>query len=327
MFKAIVPSCLRMTYTFKTHFPLIIVSVILRHEGTIALYITFMKIITFIFCFCIASLFATNTPEQYISLYKADAIKEMKEYGIPASITLAQGMLESSYGNSILAQKANNHFGIKCHSEWTGEKYYMDDDAKNECFRKYNSVWESYRDHSKFLKEKSRYASLFTLSITDYKAWAEGLKAAGYATNPQYPQLLINLIERYHLNYYDANIVVADSTLHTVLLSKNHVKLVMAKEGDSFESIAKEFQMSTRRLRKYNDANDTILLKKDDVVYLQPKRRKGTEKFHVVATGEKYRDIAQFYAIKLKHLYKKNGLLEGSEPKKGDKLYLRNKKK
>ena len=251
----------------------------------------------------------------------------MKEYGVPASITLAQGMLESNYGNSELAQKAKNHFGIKCHSDWTGEKFYMDDDAKNECFRKYNSVWESFRDHSKFLKEKSRYATLFTLPINDYKAWAEGLKAAGYATNPQYPQLLINLIERYHLNYYDSEITLSDSTKHVVLLSKNHVKLVVAKEGDSFETISKEFQISVRRLRKYNDAGDTIVLKSGDVVYLQSKRKKGTEKTHVVAAGENYRDIAQFYSIQLKHLFKKNGIEVGSVPKKGDKLYLRKKKK
>jgi flagellum-specific peptidoglycan hydrolase FlgJ len=194
-----------------------------------------MKILLFIFSFCLASAFASNTPEQYIALYKNDAIKEMKEYGVPASITLAQGMLESSNGNSALAVKANNHFGIKCHSDWTGDTYHMDDDEKNECFRKYPNVLDSYRDHSKFLKERSRYAALFTLKITDYKGWAEGLKAAGYATNPKYPQLLVNLIERYQLYIYDSEIAVVDSTKHVVFLSKNHVKLVKAKDDDTFE--------------------------------------------------------------------------------------------
>lgn len=286
-----------------------------------------MKIITFLFSFCFASAFATNTPEQYIVLYKNDAIKEMKEYGVPASITLAQGMLESNYGNSVLAVKANNHFGIKCHSDWNGDTYHMDDDAKNECFRKYSSVLESFRDHSRFLKERSRYASLFTLEITDYKAWAKGLKEAGYATNPQYPQLLINLIERYQLNVYDTEMPVIDSTKHVVYLSKNHVKFVKAKEQDSFEKIGKEFGLSANRLRRYNDAEDTLQLKKGDVVFLQPKRSKGTQKIYEVQEGDTYRSIAQEYAIKLKYLYKKNNITAGSKPQKGDKLNLRKKKK
>ncbi|MFZ9956620.1 MAG: glucosaminidase domain-containing protein [Flavobacteriales bacterium] len=286
-----------------------------------------MKFFVFILSFSFCSLFANNTPEQYIALYKNDAIKEMKGYGVPASITLAQGMLESSNGNSTLAVKANNHFGIKCHSDWTGDTYHMDDDAKNECFRKYAHVLDSYRDHSKFLKERSRYAALFTLKITDYKGWAEGLKAAGYATNPKYPQLLINLIERYQLYIYDSEIEAIDSTKHVVFLSKNHVKLVKAKEDDSFEKIAKEFGVSAKRLRKYNDAADTLQLKKDDVVFIQPKRKKGTVKIYEVKESDTYRTISQDYAIRLKYLYKKNNIVPGSVPKKGEQLYLKKKKK
>ncbi len=286
-----------------------------------------MKIIAFLFSIWLASAFASSSPEQYIALYKNDAIKEMKEYGVPASITLAQGMLESSNGNSILAINANNHFGIKCHSDWTGDTYHMDDDAKNECFRKYPHVLDSYRDHSKFLKERSRYAALFALKISDYKGWAEGLKAAGYATNPKYPQLLINLIERYQLFIYDSENAFVDSSKHVVFLSKNHVKLVKAKEGDNFESIAKEFGVSAKRLRKYNDAADTLQLKKDDVVFIQPKRKKGSEKMYEVKDGDSYRSISQDYAIRLKDLYKKNNISPGAIPKKGDKLNLKKKKK
>lgn len=260
-------------------------------------------------------------------MYKNDAIKEMNEYGVPASITLAQGMLESNNGNSTLAIKANNHFGIKCHNDWNGDTYHMDDDAKNECFRKYSSVLESFRDHSKFLKERSRYTFLFSLEITDYKAWAKGLKEAGYATNPQYPQLLINLIERYQLNLYDSDVTLVDSTKHVVYISKNHVKFVKAKNEDTFEKLAKEFGVSAKRLKKYNDATDTITLKEGDVVFLQPKRAKGTQKEYDVKKGDTYRSISQEYAIKLKDLYKKNNISADSSPKEGERLNLRKKKK
>ena len=143
------------------------------------------------------------TTEEYIAQYKDVAIKKMREYKIPASITLAQGILESGSGNSRLARKANNHFGIKCHKEWHGKKFYMDDDEKHECFRKYPKAADSYRDHSKFLTQRGRYTFLFQYDITDYKKWAYGLKKAGYATNPKYPRLLIKIIEKYHLDQCD----------------------------------------------------------------------------------------------------------------------------
>ncbi|MCW3122512.1 MAG: Mannosyl-glycoprotein endo-beta-N-acetylglucosamidase [Flavipsychrobacter sp.] len=143
-----------------------------------------------------------NSTEEYIAFYKNTAIRQMRKYGIPASIILAQGILESSNGNSDLARYANNHFGIKCTNEWNGKTYYKDDDKPDECFRKYTDADASFRDHSEFLK-RSKYASLFNLKSTDYKGWAKGLKKCGYATNPKYPELLINLIERYKLQQYD----------------------------------------------------------------------------------------------------------------------------
>ncbi|MEE2931726.1 MAG: glucosaminidase domain-containing protein [Bacteroidota bacterium] len=144
-----------------------------------------------------------NKTELYIEKYKDLAIDEMNNYGIPASITLSQGILESGNGESRLALEANNHFGIKCHNEWNGEKIYADDDEKGECFRKYSTVFNSYRDHSIFLSERKRYTSLFDLSPKAYKKWAKGLKKAGYATNPDYAKKLIKLIKKYNLNQYD----------------------------------------------------------------------------------------------------------------------------
>jgi hypothetical protein len=274
-------------------------------------------------------LVAAFTPEQYIERYRNDAVIEMMEYAIPASITLAQGMLESNYGNSTLAVLANNHFGIKCHADWTGDTYHMDDDAKNECFRKYNDVLESYRDHSKFLKTRSRYAALFALKKDDYKAWAEGLKAAGYATNPKYPQLLISMIERYVLYQYDHQVAVnyaPSDSLPLVFLSLNHVKYTLAKKNDSFESIAKARRLNLYLLKKYNDAGDSIALHEGDIVYLQPKRRKGTQDSCVLRQNDSYRALAQKYGIKLKFLYRKNNLVPGSTPRAGAVLFLRKRK-
>ncbi len=252
----------------------------------------------------------------------------MKEFGVPASITLAQGMLESSNGNSTLAVNANNHFGIKCHSDWTGDTYHMDDDAVNECFRKYPSVLDSYRDHSKFLKNRTRYAALFLLEKTDYKGWAQGLKDAGYATNSKYPQLLVSLIERYSLQQYDTvSSLPADTTARKILVSSNHVKYIIAREGDTWQSLAKVLQMHQNRLMKYNDANDSTKIGSREYIYIQPKRRKATVEIYIVENGDTYRSIAQKYAIKLKHLYKKNNSTEDVELKAGSKLYLRKKKK
>jgi LysM repeat protein len=216
------------------------------------------------------------TPETYIDRFKYIAIAEMDKNGIPASITLAQGLLESGNGNSDLAIKANNHFGIKCNGEWNGKKIYKDDDEKNECFRVYGSAEQSFVDHSEFLKRK-RYASLFDLKKDDYKGWAKGLKEAGYATNPKYPDLLINLIERYQLYRFDGKDYPADrvkredrviteiatekpqETEKGKMKSSVSMKIYEVKEGDTLYSIAKTFGLSVADLKTLNNLqSDTV---------------------------------------------------------------------
>lgn len=282
---------------------------------------------------------------EYIEKFKDDAIKEMERYGIPASITLAQGILESGNGNSKLARLANNHFGIKCHSDWQGDTYIQDDDHKDECFRKYKDPLESFEDHSEFLR-KPRYADLFELKITDYKGWAHGLKKAGYATNPKYPSLLIDIIERNNLVQYDEGydsknakknkpdspkIVATASTKsntvgHQVRLHQNNIRYFEASAGESIEDIAQEFNMGLWQIYKYNDLDKVDHVPTDGIIYLQPKRSKAKEDFHTLQKGETMWDVSQKYGIKLKHLYKKNRMDVGDEPKEGTKLYLRKKK-
>lgn len=278
---------------------------------------------------------------EYIEKYKDDAIQEMHHSGVPASITLAQGILESGDGNSPLALYANNHFGIKCHSSWKGETFIMDDDEKNECFRKYNSAYESFKDHSEFLTSRSRYASLFELNITDYKGWAKGLKAAGYATNPKYADLLIALIEKHELYRFDnyakvpskqlaknkTSSVLAESQSKRIVKLRNNIKYTFVSDGDDVASIAADFDMNTWQIYKYNDLNKSDKLKSGEIIYLQPKRNKATEEFHVVKSGETMREIAQMHGVKLKQLYKKNNLIVGTQPQAGQKLSLRKKLK
>jgi flagellum-specific peptidoglycan hydrolase FlgJ len=195
-----------------------------------------------------------NSTEDYIAFFKAVAIHEMKLYGIPASITLAQGILESGSGKGRLARQANNHFGIKCH-DWTGPRIYHDDDRAQECFRKYNDPSQSYRDHSLFLAKRKRYADLFKHKITDYKAWARGLKRAGYATDPQYPKKLISLIERYKLYRYDIfdkkkkNKKERDRTFQTHRVQK----------GDTLYSIAKRYNTTVEYIKSSNNLNSNAL--------------------------------------------------------------------
>ncbi|MBV6485534.1 MAG: hypothetical protein KFKLKKLM_02104 [Flavobacteriales bacterium] len=278
---------------------------------------------------------------EYIEKYKDDAIQEMHHSGVPASITLAQGILESGDGNSPLALYANNHFGIKCHASWKGETFIMDDDEKNECFRKYNSAYESFKDHSEFLTSRSRYASLFELNITDYKGWAKGLKAAGYATNPKYADLLIALIEKHELYRFDnyakvpskqlaknkTSSVLAESQSKRIVKLRNNIKYTFVSDGDDVASIAADFDMNTWQIYKYNDLNKSDKLKSGEIIYLQPKRNKATEEFHVVKSGETMREIAQMHGVKLKQLYKKNNLIVGTQPQTGQKLSLRKKLK
>lgn len=285
------------------------------------------------------------TRSEYIERYKNEAIKEMQRSGVPASITLAQGILESGDGNSLLAKNANNHFGIKCHSDWEGKTFHKDDDAKNECFRKYNSVLESYHDHSEFLKKK-RYAALFELDITDYKAWAKGLKDAGYATNPKYPELLIGIIEQNELYQFDQlglkifasktkKTKSSDSNKNSSKVGKigtlkikthlNNIKYIELEPGYSLESLADELNMAPWQFRKYNDLEKEESLKSEGTLFLQPKRNKAKENYHIVENGETMWDISQKHGIKLTKLLKKNRMKQGEEAKVGQKLSLRKK--
>ncbi len=299
------------------------------------------------------------TPEEYIQTYKDIAIREMKTHKIPASITLAQGLLESGAGNSALAREAKNHFGIKCHKGWEGDTYYMDDDEKNECFRKYDDVEQSFRDHSEFLCGRSRYAALFDLDITDYEGWAKGLKAAGYATNPKYAQLLIDRIRLYDLTQYDqiALGLLAESDVEPIdpeadeyfelafspkdksifpladmtpegrfIYENNGVRFVYAKEGETPESMAKTFGIKFKRFCQYNCLKhpEEVVFHSGDVVYLEKLRNKNWKaKKYTVQEGETLRDVALRFAVKPEKILRKNGLKEGKKLHKGQELWLR----
>lgn len=264
----------------------------------------------------------------YVGAWKQIAVQQMIDFKIPASITLAQGILESGSGNSMLAQKGNNHFGIKCHG-WEGEKIYFDDDAKGECFRVYDNAELSYVDHSEFLTGKSRYNGLFDLELTDYKGWAKGLRSAGYATNPKYPHLLIDIIERLDLNELDKLGVptverklqpiakTSTSSTRTISVHKNKVKYVVAKNGDTFYKISKEVGLSLWQLYKYNDfSTNKEFLIEGDVIYIQPKKIRAKErkaKFTVSKYNTSLKDISQKEAIKMKRLLRKNDGFDSNE--------------
>lgn len=280
---------------------------------------------------------------QYVDMWKDVAIQHMNEYGIPASITLAQGILESANGNSALAKYANNHFGIKCH-DWEGEGYYKDDDKKDECFRRYFSASESYKDHALFLKHRGRYSFLFDLKVNDYKGWAKGLKKAGYATNPKYPQLLIKIIEDLELYQYDEmNFVpsidnktiahnkavdkkpaLVEKNQHKVLEHKTKRKYIKAQAGDTYYKLAQEFDMGMWQFYKYNDLGKRDVLIPGEIIYLQPKRNKAPKsKPYYRANGETLREISQTEGIKLKKLLKYNPGLEPDRPVENIKIALR----
>jgi len=266
-----------------------------------------------------------QTPNQYIEKYKELAIIEMHRSGVPASITLSQGVLESSSGNSRLAKYANNHFGIKCKGNWTGKTIYANDDAPDECFRAYESVLESYKDHSDFLRKNWRYHELFDLKITDYKGWCHGLRKAGYATNPQYGKILINLVERYTLNQYDTHkLPQPSSTLAQETI--NDVPVKKAQAGETIESIAQENYVKDKHIRKWNDLPQDAEIATGDLVYLKPKRRRGSQAEHIVTASDNMRAISQTYGIKLKQLYKKNRMEMGTQPQVGEVLYMQKKR-
>ena len=267
--------------------------------------------------------------EAYIKKYRELAVEEMKKYHIPASITLAQGLLESGAGQSALARKSNNHFGIKCGSDWYGKTVSHDDDARGECFRAYKHPKDSYEDHSKFLAGRPRYASLFNLNITDYRGWARGLKKAGYATNPRYADQLIGIIELYELYKYDDKNYLKwlkkNPNPHQTYIA-NDLLYIVVRAGDSWKSISQEFDISQKKLRKYNDLYKGYALQVGDILYLEKKNKKADKEHivHVLRAGESMYSISQKYGIRLKNLYKLNKMDEDDPaPKIGTILRLR----
>jgi hypothetical protein len=312
-----------------------------------------MKNLIFVFSFFVVSiLFATDSnsdkqsrSETYESFFAGEAVRQMEKSGIPASITLAQGMIESGYGLSELAQKSNNHFGIKCHG-WTGKSVKYDDDAKDECFRVYDNAFESYDDHTSFLTSRSRYDFLFEYSNTDYKKWAKGLKKAGYATHSKYADMLIEKIEKSELWKYDKmsskdfhdneeiekiepQIVIFKGeeiplcNSHEVRLTKRNVRYIVATSGDTFFKLSREFNMSLWQLHCYNDIVGKDCISQGDFIYLQPKsKRYNGKEDKVYSKEETISELSQRLCIRLKTLLKYNpqfnegqALEEGTEVK------------
>ena len=309
-------------------------------------------IISFIlFIFLSISAFSQRiSREEYIRQWQLVAIEEMNRSGIPASITIAQGCLESGNGNSQLSRESNNHFGIKCKKSWRGKKVYYDDDRRNECFRSYRSVKDSYIDHTNFLMENPRYASLFRLNPTDYKGWAKGLKKAGYATAHDYDKRLIRIIEENKLHRLDKKMTFSPmrgqtaqngldankkggltiKAFNTHKVTKiNHVKAVVAQKGDTYEMLAQELELKDWELYKFNDQRPGHRPIPNEVVYIQHKKKKASKKHptHRVQEGETMHYISQLYGIKLKPLYRRNNMKKGEQPQIGQVIYLRKKKK
>ena len=298
---------------------------------------------------------------EYINNFKKIAMEEMQRTGIPASIKLAQGIHETYAGKSELVTKSNNHFGIKCKSYWTGKKVYHDDDARGECFRSYDQPADSYRDHSDFLKGGERYAFLFRLDPTDYKGWAFGLKKAGYATNPKYAPIIIRIIEEYNLQQYslialgrmspEQEIIAtvprpatdAPETIASFIKYEdteleigpppavnypsgefmiNNTKVIFAKQGTLLLALAQQYELPLHRLLEFNDMDNEEILVKDQLIYLQKKRKTGQNEYHIVTGGETLYDICQAEAIRLENLLEYNNLVKTAKPAPGEKLYL-----
>ncbi|GAC1418035.1 MAG: glucosaminidase domain-containing protein [Flavisolibacter sp.] len=320
-----------------------------------------MKKITFLLVISLLSLqslvHAQNSAVvlQYIDTYKDIAIAEMKRTGVPASITLAQGIHETQAGTSDLVRASNNHFGIKCKADWKGETVFHDDDARAECFRKYSDPADSYVDHSDFLKTRSNYFFLFALDPTDYEAWAWGLKKAGYATNPKYPQILIKLIRDYNLQDYtlmalqdktsDGDRAItskkgAPSSTDTLagiqqqgirpkpvyppgIFKINDTRVVYVFKGTSYLKIADDNNIPLSKLFEFNDMDAAIdIAVEDQLMYLQRKRKIGANEIHIVAKGETLFDIAQSEGIRMESLLEYNFLKKGRVLQQGVKLYL-----
>lgn len=285
--------------------------------------------------------------EKYVKQYSSLAIQHEKKYNIPASITLAQAILESGAGQAKLAKEGNNHFGIKCHADWKGGRIYHDDDKRNECFRKYKNVSDSYEDHSDFLVSRSRYSKLFKLDKKDYRGWAKGLQDCGYATDRGYANKLISIVETYQLYQYDQNGKSGKKTGSTsgkntssskssggkstsVKLSRDIYKThgliyVIAQSNDLLEDIAKDLDFSSRKLAKYNEIPVDFPLQKGDIIYLEKKMKRANKPYynHKVQVGESMHSISQRYGILVKQLYKMNNKDADYVPEEGDMLKLR----
>lgn len=297
---------------------------------------------------------ADSAQEKYIAKYADIAVAEMQRTGVPASITLAQGLIESGAGLSTLATKGNNHFGIKCHNDWTGKRMYHDDDRKGECFRVYKSAEDSFRDHSDFLRYYDRYKSLFDLDPKDYRAWAKGLKKAGYATDPAYAAKLVKTIEDYELYKYDDGVVVSELpeaplaaeqpqevrkvkskeeytfSTERMVYEKNKVQFVYAEEGETYASIAAEYHLFPKEILSFNDLKEEAALEPGTLVYISPKKRyaaKGLDKYIVGEEPQTLRDICQRFAVKMSSIKKLNGLKDDYVPAEGDTILLRKIKK
>lgn len=341
--------------------------------------------LTLVCTFVFSIAFAQSKVQDYISRFKDIAIEEEIRTGIPASVKLAQGIIETSAGESNLVIRSNNHFGIKCKTEWQGDKVYHDDDAKGECFRSYENPEDSYRDHSDFLLTRSHYAFLFQLDPTDYEGWAKGLKKAGYATNPNYANMLIKVIVDNNLQQFtlmalqrkqqkEADLFAIKSTptedvtvtpkseveehytastnvvkkekpvvnqqpskplfVQTAVVETkvnypegvfkiNNMNVVYAANGTSLLALASRYNISYQKLLDFNDIEQSDILEKDQLLFLEKKQKKGTKDFHVVQAGETLYDIAQREGIRLQNLLLLNKISKGKEPLPGEKLYLR----
>ena len=323
-----------------------------------------MKKLAILFAFLLfpAAAWAQSVQEQYIQTYSQIAVEEMLRSGVPASITLAQGLLESGSGQYRLATEGNNHFGIKCHKGWTGRSMKHDDDARNECFRVYDSPEQSFRDHSDFLRYRDRYKFLFDLERTDYQGWAYGLKQAGYATDPKYAGKLIKYIEDYNLARFDLVSVEEEAALpeapHKIeepvpvssarsaapgedpvlpnedfhfpltraLFSLNGVPFVYAMEGESYSSLAKYYHLFKWEILRYNDESKDRVLDAGTIVYLQSKKNQapeGLDMYIVSEDGEDFHAICQRFGVKEKAILKLNGFEAPVQLQEGDEIKLR----
>ena len=293
---------------------------------------------------CLLPLTATGQTTLYrnsIERYSPMAVDQMYRYGIPASITLAQGLLESNAGQSTLARKGNNHFGIKCGGRWNGRYMLRNDDAPNERFRVYGSVKESYEDHSQFLRKGPRYAFLFDYDRTDYKSWARGLKKAGYATNPRYAQMIIDVIERNDLARFDQakratrherheherKLDIEEKSDYAYPIHRcNGQFYIIARKGDTYASIAKTMKTRESKLRKYNDADRNMRPTPGSAVFLGKKAKKASKdatKWHIMGTGESLYTISQRYGIRLTSLCKMNPVDDNYHFRVGDRIRIR----